>query len=242
MSKKNKIKKIYQEISNPEEQIIDMLENGEDVPLDRERILALYKKISTPEERIVDLLENLHLLKGKDGRTPKKGEDYFTKQEIKDFLIQVTPKKNKDYFDGKSVSKEELVEIIKSLIPDPVPGKDGDTITAKQIRDKITSLEGKERLSVLSLKDLEWLKEKMQWTSAGGLFPSNLIYSEIPAGNINGSNMIFTLSNTPIAGTLALYYNGQRLQLTTDYTLSGKIITMILAPLTGSTIMADYQK
>ncbi len=74
-------------------------------------------------------------LKGKDAKTPKKGVDYFTKNEIDEFLKAVTPKKGKDYFDGKS----------------------GDTIgiDAIDIRNKLESLTGGQRLSISAIKGLE---------------------------------------------------------------------------------------
>ena len=38
---------------------------------------------------------------GKDGYTPKRGEDYFTKEEIVTFLKAVTPQKGIHYRDGE---------------------------------------------------------------------------------------------------------------------------------------------
>jgi hypothetical protein len=69
------------------------------------------------------------------------------------------------------------------------------------------------------------------------------IFNEVPSGSINDVNVMFTLAHTPVAGTLALYLNGSRLQSGSgnDYTLSGVTITLASAPLTGSNILADYE-
>jgi hypothetical protein len=65
--------------------------------------------------------------------------------------------------------------------------------------------------------------------------------NENPSGTVNGANTTFTLANTPIAGTLVLYQNGQRLRYGSgyDYTLSGTTITMNFPP-QSSPSPADY--
>ena len=139
-----------------------------------DKIKEIYKKISTPEEQIVDLLEqiNKEKLKGDAVKTPIKGEDYFTQEEIEEFLNFVTPKKGKDYKDGETPSDEKLVKLIKPLIPDPIPGKDG-TVTADDINSKMTAIKDGTGFSVFKLKDVEFLrgkgKDQMQWNSVGGL-------------------------------------------------------------------------
>ena len=138
-----------------------------------DKIKEIYDKLSTPEEKVLDLLEqiNKEKLKGDDGKTPVKGEDYFTEEEISEFLKFVTPKKGKDYFDGKTPTDEEIIALIKPFVPEPIPGKDGSIITPEEVRDKLKELKGKERLSVFDLKDIEWVKgkngEHIQWSSAG---------------------------------------------------------------------------
>ena len=67
------------------------------------------------------------------------------------------------------------------------------------------------------------------------------VVGETPSGVIDGNNVTFTLANTPIAGTLALYNGGGRLKVTEDYTLVGLTITFNIAPMVGSILLADYQ-
>lgn len=67
--------------------------------------------------------------------------------------------------------------------------------------------------------------------------------AETPSGSVNGSNVTFTLANSPSPATsLSLYVNGA-LQTPggEDYSLSGATITMVNAPLTGSIIRAWYR-
>lgn len=65
---------------------------------------------------------------------------------------------------------------------------------------------------------------------------------EVPSGTINGVNVTFTLSQTPIsADSFQLYQDGILLRLTTHYTRSGVTITMVTAPNFGQTLDAIYR-
>ena len=67
--------------------------------------------------------------------------------------------------------------------------------------------------------------------------------SESPSGAIDGSNVTFTLANTPISGSVKLYLNGARQNVgaANDYTISGATITYNTAPLTNSVLLCDYR-
>lgn len=69
---------------------------------------------------------------------------------------------------------------------------------------------------------------------------SSFVYNEVPTGTINGSNTAFTVANTPTAGTLMLYSDGLRMTPTTDYSITGTSITMVVAPSTA--LICDYRK
>lgn len=58
---------------------------------------------------------------------------------------------------------------------------------------------------------------------------------------LSGSGITFTLTNTPVAGSVHVFANGQRQTLGTDYTISGKIITFLTGSYGVGTIVADYQ-
>lgn len=65
--------------------------------------------------------------------------------------------------------------------------------------------------------------------------------TESPSGAINGINTTFFLANLPLLGTLALYQTGARLAGNgSDYNITGNVITFVVAPLTGDTLLADY--
>jgi len=71
---------------------------------------------------------------------------------------------------------------------------------------------------------------------------SNHIIREAPTGAINGSNDIFELAATPIAGKEQVFLNGllQRPGSGNDYTISGDTITFEDAPLTGDVLLVSY--
>ena len=80
-------------------------------------------------------------------------------------------------------------------------------------------------------------------TSSGGggsetLYPTPK--EEIPTGLINGTNRVFGLSETPIDGTLLIFLNGVEQFLTTQYSLSGTIITFVEAPVSGDELSVNY--
>jgi hypothetical protein len=66
---------------------------------------------------------------------------------------------------------------------------------------------------------------------------------ETPSGTVNGSNVTFSLANSPTAGSVHLYLNGlvQEAGGSNDYTISGATITMASAPPTGSKLRASYR-
>ena len=69
-------------------------------------------------------------------------------------------------------------------------------------------------------------------TSLSGQFVENEI--------VSGSATTFTLAHTPIVGSQAIYAQGQRLVPTTDYTISGAVITTVSSWVPGN-LLADYQ-
>ena len=129
----------------------------------KDKLKEVYKKLSTPEEKLEDLLDLIdpEKIKGEPGKTP-------TAEELTEIIKPLIPEPVKGD-KGDKPTEDELLEMIKPLIPPAIPGKDGNQITPEEVRDKIKELKGKDKLSVLDLKDLEWLKsaEGMQWSSAG---------------------------------------------------------------------------
>ena len=99
-------------------------------------------------------------------------------------------------------------------------------------------------------------KVNIKWQADAGIAPRNVSayidpaeahVSEEPAGALNGSNTVFTLSFTPAHGSLLLALNGvvqnpgSGSPLTgADYTISGPTITYTLAPKTTDSHNAWY--
>lgn len=81
---------------------------------------------------------------------------------------------------------------------------------------------------------------------ASTVLGSHYIVRETPTGTVNGSNVTFTLANTPIAGTELVMLNGQMMDVgsSNDYTISTTTITFHAgqAPLTGDRLRVTYWK
>ncbi len=73
---------------------------------------------------------------------------------------------------------------------------------------------------------------------------SNFVDAETPTGVVDGSNLVFQLTNAPSPVTsLTLYRNGLALQESIDFTLSGNTITFVSgnAPQPGDVLQAFYR-
>lgn len=76
---------------------------------------------------------------------------------------------------------------------------------------------------------------------AGGVGPASFAGAVAPTGTVNGSNVTFTLPQTPTGNSLQLFVGGIQQVLATDYTISGATITFTNAPATGSLIRAFFR-
>lgn len=63
---------------------------------------------------------------------------------------------------------------------------------------------------------------------------------EIPKPPTDGTTTVFTLANTPIPGSLLLFWNGLLQSQGVDYTLTGSTITMLQAPEADGAIFRAY--
>ena len=202
--------------------------------------------------------------KGDKGDSPIKGIDYFTPSEIQEIiqhvLRQATPIKGKHYFDGAKGEKGERGENGKNGM-DGIDGQDGRNISPKEAKmilaDLLKEVDLEKFATHKSVKDqfkeyglstskslekrLNALQDAVMRNYGGhggksGGSSANSIFNEV----VSGSGTSFTLANTPVSGSQALYALGQRLTLTVDYTISGANITLINSLLAGS-LLADYQ-
>jgi len=166
------------------------MEDNTEIILRRVRTkLALANRKKRAEEIKGEIEKSLEKIKGKDGEdgyTPVKGKDYYTPEEIKEIKKEVTPVKGKDYFDGKDGKsivgprgpigprgprglKGEPGENGKSIRgPKGDKGEDGSPDTPYEIRDKLSSLRGNERLDAKAIKNLAREMGSVTFTGMGG--------------------------------------------------------------------------
>lgn len=77
---------------------------------------------------------------------------------------------------------------------------------------------------------------------SGFLQTAKVVTGETLTGTVDGSNVTFSIANSPLSGSVKIYLDGQRLALTADYTISSTTITFVEAPVVGSVLLADYIK
>lgn len=67
--------------------------------------------------------------------------------------------------------------------------------------------------------------------------------AEVPGGTLDGMNNTFTLANTPLGASLALFRNGIYLTANIDYTLNGQTIQFLAGavPKPGDILIANYR-
>ena len=71
----------------------------------------------------------------------------------------------------------------------------------------------------------------------------DFVSNEAPSGTLNGTNKVFTLSNTPVK-IVSVYLNGllQEAGAANDYTISGSTLTMVTAPYATDKLRVTYFK
>jgi len=69
------------------------------------------------------------------------------------------------------------------------------------------------------------------------------VANEIPIGNVDGINKVFTLAYTPIVDTVIVFLATIQVPGSgLDYTISGSTITFIKAPKIGQEVVVSYFK
>lgn len=75
-----------------------------------------------------------------------------------------------------------------------------------------------------------------------GMGTSSLVRNEVPSGSVNSSNTAFTTAAAFQTGSLRVYQNGIRLKAGgVDFTEGTQGFTMVVAPVTGDTLLVDYE-
>ena len=152
----------------------------------------------------------------------------------------------------KQVSREAITAVLSQLPPkddfNEEISKAGDLIA-----NTLENLSEEDKLKISAIKGLQDILDELKKIRTTRLFGGggfsksalefHLIDDEVPTGAVNGVNTDFVLNHTPSPSTsLKVYLDGQKMKLTTDYTLSDKTITFLTAPLTNSLILCDYRR
>lgn len=114
---------------------------------------------------------------------------------------------------------------------------DTDTTLADSSDDKVASSKAVKVYVDATKTDLQ------NQISAAVVKISTFVDEEVPVGTIDGVNKVFTLANSPAAGSVKLYLNGQRYRAgaENDFVIADKVITMVEAPVVNDTLFADYR-
>ena len=135
--------------------------------------------------------------------------------------------------DGHTPTKDELLALIEPLIPEIEETKEE---TPEEHRNKLEQLEGDERLPIEAIKGWDELIKRVErslssiprggGTSAMGVAQAfkYIAHTEEPVGNIDGSNLIYTVSKD-IWWIAGFTLNGENIAELPNYTFAGKTIT-----------------
>lgn len=153
--------------------------------------------------------------------------------------------------DGKDADEEKIVNEVIDKVQTPVLDKLGKSLPTLgiAIRDGLEILNGDDRLDISAIDGLQEALDEAKRGKIGGVGGFNygamtLHFADpyTPTGLVNGVNKDFVLSSTPNpASSLKVWCDGQKKQLTTDYTLSGTTISFIDAPLTDTIIEVEHR-
>lgn len=136
--------------------------------------------------------------------------------------------------DYPNPANDPKVEIVR------VTAKSSDTITVTRAQEGTTATSKNTASKGYTL--VLGITAKMITDIAAQTGNGTPVYNEI----VSGSGTTFTLAHTPLAGTVRLYAGGNsepqtgRLAPTTDYTVSGAVITMLNGSFDAGSILADY--
>lgn len=249
-----------QEFINSFKAVMDHL-----LKLERQMIARVDGRTEKEEKKLAELRNDFYKLldkarKDSDStlggfrrRTMEAINNLFTRNEVNKKLsrkLEEIDFKMAMVRDGKDADEKKIIKAVLDQIDIPEPEVILDT--PEKIADKLETLKGEKKLSIDAIKDLEdrlkRLEERPLGGSGGGGGVSKLaldyhfIDDETPSGTVDGVNKTFTLANKPNPpASLKVYADGQRLNVTEDYTLSSKTITFIEAPVSNTILKVDYK-
>ena len=149
-----------------------------------------------------------------------------------------------DGIDGKDADEKRIVDDVLAKVPTP------PFLTSIEIRDRLEILKDEERLDKSSIKGLEdeinALRKEIATKSSGGVRRVFQPYVDDFTASTNGSLKVFVLSRAPLRTNTVQVFGTDFptiLRPTTDFTVSGKTLTLtsaVPAPNTGATLLIHY--
>ena len=167
-------------------------------------------------------------INGKDGKNGRMGVDGRDGKDGND---------GRDGKDGESVDKEAVKEMVLEALEElkddnkkilDEAGVDGI------VKKHVTDINNRLAQQIATLRG-DVMRNYGGHGGSGGGTTTTAVYNEVVAG----SGTTFTLAHTPVLGSEQLYAIGQRLTLTVDYTILGKVITTLSSWVAGQ-ILADF--
>lgn len=225
-----------------------------------ENVVKQIKKVEAKYEQSIVKLEDKFQVMTDDSKTEYDGKlsdllstfkaEMKKLDELKLDLIAKVSDKLTEVKDGKDADEETIVGKVLSQIKLPEQ-KEIILDDAFEIRNKLETLNGDERLSANAISGLQELldeikNQKVVGGKGGGFskiaMDSHFVDDETPSGTKDGANTDFKIAATPIpAASLKVYINGQRMRITEDYTLSGRTISFLVAPAATDILLVDYR-
>lgn len=271
--KKNPALTLVKIVSDIKKEMLDFLQNEiKSIRNEMDTKFEKMKEISAPNMGVIEKIVN-SILRDAKGDKGEPGNDGFVPLKGRDYFDGYTPLKGKDYFDGHDgytpqegidyPGREEVFKEIQKVVsniklPQPEKGKTPvkgiDYFTKKDILDIANEvkqalkgqLEGfkndlKDIKAELSLLKKQDMLRGGRTIHRGGITIVHDDFSTL----LNGVLTDFTLTYNPRTGTEQVFINGMRGRKTTDYNLTGKILSIITAPPTlanGGSLLIEYEK
>lgn len=142
--------------------------------------------------------------------------------------------------DSTSVFDGQIIKIFNGSSANLIIKNQSVTAAAS---DRIITQAGSDQ-TVLPNGVAEFIYDSLltRWVPSGGSGGTSFNQKmETLSGTVNGSNVTFVLSQTPLDNlSVMVFKNGLLQEYTTDYTISGTTITFVVAPATASTLRAWY--
>ena len=134
-----------------------------------------------------------------------------------------------------AVDLNELTEAVVAVATDSIPfiDSDGNVSRRDAIADLVTAMAGTGLTATAGVLSADAV--------AANLVEGDILF-ENKSANCNGSNVEFTLAETPIANSVQVFLNGllQEEGSGNDYTISGVTITFATAPDASDLLLVHY--